>query len=190
MALELEKLMGWSKAAMTSDSQRFWKQDEHSCVFGCYPNTKCSFPKGWISLDQSSSVVLESFLVQHLPAAGHTWQRCCFPAAIQQRPALRPSSCTHFFLETWQVSECFIAPTSQTLDKPSLVWLSKDISLGTSAAQCTLNSALSRCGRNILGPHSASQQFAWADLHITALQCSKTHACCFQFPNSKAQNHF
>lgn len=142
MDLELEKLMG-SKAAMISDSNRFWKWDGHSCVFGCYPSRKHSLHKAIhcavrISLDQSSSFVLNNTRQQ--------WDKPDSAAAFlppsKSVPVWDPAaSLASFWKPHKHQGKSFTAP--QTLDKASLVWLSRNVSLGTSAALCTLNSAVS-----------------------------------------------
>lgn len=162
-------------------STRFWKQDGYLCVFGCYPSTKHSLHKAIhcvvrISLDQSSSFVSESFVAQHPPAAGQSWQCCCFPIAIQQCPSLTPSSFTHFFLQAHEhQGRCFTTP--QTLDKP--VWFgSPEIHPWAHQPLCALwiQPCPAECGRNNLGPYSVSHQFVQISIEQPCSAAKHIHA--------------
>lgn len=181
MVLESEKLMGFPKAAMISDSTRFWKRDGHRCVFGCYPSTKHSLHKAIhcvarISLDQSSSFVLESFVVQHPSAAGQSWQCCCFPTAIQQCPSLTPSSFTHFFLQTHECQgRCL--PPHRLWTNP--VWFGPpEIYPWAHQPLCTLwiRPCPAECGRNSLRPYSVPHQFGQISIEQPCSTAKHMHA--------------
>lgn len=177
MGLDLEKLMGCSKAAMIYDSNEFWKWDGHSAVFGCYASTKHSLRKAThcavrISLDQGSSFVLESFVVQHLTAVEQTWSAAAFLLPSNSAPVWDPAASPASFWKPHKREGKFFTAPHRLLKNP--VWFSSlEIYPWAHQPLCALwiQPCPGECGRNNLGPYSVSQpaQLAWADLHRTDL---------------------
>lgn len=156
MGLDLEKLMGCSKAAMIYDSNEFWKWDGHSAVFGCYASTKHSLHKAThcavrISLDQGSSFVLESFVVQHLTAVEQTWSAAAFLLPSNSAPVWDPAASLVSFWKPHKREGKFFTAPHRLLKNP--VWFSS-LEIHPWAHHLSVHSELSRVLVSVAGTTS------------------------------------